>query len=87
MVSLALAVLELNSVNQTGLTLRDPPASASGVPGLKTCAATATWPTPSFLNYVFLEFWKLICGPHACSPSALLTKLGPYSSGYFSALC
>jgi hypothetical protein len=36
--SIALAVLELNFVDQAGLELRNPPASASRVLGLKACA-------------------------------------------------
>jgi hypothetical protein len=36
----ALAVLELHSVDQAGLELRNPPASASRVLGLKACATT-----------------------------------------------
>jgi hypothetical protein len=36
----ALAVLELNSVNQAGLELRNSPASASQLLGLKACATT-----------------------------------------------
>jgi hypothetical protein len=37
----ALAVLELTLVDQTGLELRDPPVSASQVLGLKACATIA----------------------------------------------
>ena len=37
---IALAVLEL-SIGQAGLELRDLPASASRVPGLKACSSTA----------------------------------------------
>jgi hypothetical protein len=37
----ALAVLELNSVEYAGLKLINPPASASQVLGLKACATTA----------------------------------------------
>jgi hypothetical protein len=37
----ALAVLGLNSVDQAGLKLRNSPASASQVLGLKACATTA----------------------------------------------
>jgi hypothetical protein len=37
---IALAVLELNSVDQAGLELRNLPASASRVLGLKECATT-----------------------------------------------
>jgi hypothetical protein len=36
-----LAVLELTFVDQAGLELRNPPASASQVLGLKACATTA----------------------------------------------
>ena len=36
----ALAVLELNCVDQAGLELRNPTASASRVLGLKACATT-----------------------------------------------
>ena len=35
------SVLELSLVDQTGLELRTPPASASQVLGLKACATTA----------------------------------------------
>ena len=38
---IALAVLELIFVDQAGLELRNPPASASQVLGLKVCATTA----------------------------------------------
>jgi hypothetical protein len=37
----ALAVLETHCVDQTGLGLRNPPASASQVLGLKACTTTA----------------------------------------------
>jgi hypothetical protein len=37
---IALAVLELTLVDQAGLELRNPPASASRVLGLKVCATT-----------------------------------------------
>jgi hypothetical protein len=37
----ALAVLELTFVDQAGLELRNPPASASQVLELKVCATTA----------------------------------------------
>jgi hypothetical protein len=40
----ALAVLELTFVDQAGLELRNPPASASQVLGLKACATTARRP-------------------------------------------
>jgi hypothetical protein len=42
---IALAVLELNFVGQVGLKLRNLPASASRVLGLKACATT-----PGFLD-------------------------------------
>ena len=38
---IALAVLELNFVDQAGLELRNPTASAARVLGLKACATTA----------------------------------------------
>jgi hypothetical protein len=38
-------------VDQTGLELRNPPASASGVLGLKACATT---PTPGFLTRLLI---------------------------------
>ena len=37
----ALAVLELTSIDQAGLELRNPPASASQVLGLKACTTSA----------------------------------------------
>ena len=37
---IALAVLELNFVDQAGLQLRNPPAFASRVLGLKACTTT-----------------------------------------------
>ena len=43
----AIAVLELALVDQASLQLRDLPASASQVLGLKVCATTAQ------LNYIF----------------------------------
>jgi hypothetical protein len=39
---IALAVLELTFVDQAGLELRSPPASASRVLGLKACATTSS---------------------------------------------
>jgi hypothetical protein len=47
---IALAVLEL-SVDQAGLELRNPPASASQVLGLKACTTTA-WLTYNFKKYI-----------------------------------
>jgi hypothetical protein len=38
---IAPAVLELTLIDQAGLELRNPPASASQVVGLKACATTA----------------------------------------------
>jgi hypothetical protein len=54
---IALAVLELTFVDQAGLELRNPPASASRMLGLKACAAT-----PS-MN-VFIYIWLFETGPH-----------------------
>jgi hypothetical protein len=45
----ALAVLELTLVDQAGLELRNLPASASQVLGLKACATTA-WLARGILN-------------------------------------
>jgi hypothetical protein len=47
---IALAVLELTFVDQAGLKLRNSPASASQVLGLKACA-----PTPNLLRYSLCE--------------------------------
>jgi hypothetical protein len=48
---IALAVLELTFVDQAGLELRNPPASASPVLGLKACATTPGQASPDFLNF------------------------------------
>jgi hypothetical protein len=47
---IALAVLELTFVDQAGLELRNPPASASQVLGLKTCVP----PRPALFLFVCL---------------------------------
>ena len=48
-------VLELALVDQAGLELRDPPASASQMLGLKVCATTAQFMTDSL-------GWSPACG-------------------------
>jgi hypothetical protein len=56
---IALAVLELNFVDQAGLELRNPTASAARVLGLKACATTArlkiVWGTK--LVWSLVLFW------------------------------
>jgi hypothetical protein len=44
-----------HSVDQAGLKLRNPPASASQVLGLKACATTA-WRTSTFNRSIFPAF-------------------------------
>jgi hypothetical protein len=59
-----------HSVNQAALKLRDPPASASQVLGLKTC--TTMQPTRSLLQALHLFMPTLTCPhtqAHACSLS------------------
>jgi hypothetical protein len=66
-----LAVLELSSVDQAGLKLRNPPASASHVLGLKVCVTIAQLIIVTFkqeyliLKMTFLELklfnYKIIC--------------------------
>jgi hypothetical protein len=66
---IALAVLELTFVDQAGLELRNPPASASRVLGLKACATTpglcffkqhtAVQPVLQ-LPALYLFFWSLL---------------------------
>jgi hypothetical protein len=48
---------ETHSVDQAGLELRNPPASASQVLGLKACATTTTWLYLFFYFEVLLLFW------------------------------
>jgi hypothetical protein len=52
-----------HSVDQAGLELRNPPASASQVLGLKACATTTgqTPPLPSYYNYYILLDYKYYC--------------------------
>jgi hypothetical protein len=55
----ALAALGTHSVDQAGLELRDPPASASGVLGLKVYGTL-----PDFLSFSFFFFFQdrvLLC--------------------------
>ena len=63
---LALAVLELCSVNQGGLKLSELPASASGVLGLKACA------TLSCLLHEFLN--TQTCQALFCTPLSAALK-------------
>jgi hypothetical protein len=53
----ALAVLELNSVDQAALELRNPPASDSQALGLKVCAPPRPAPLPSsnFLEHIQIK--------------------------------
>jgi hypothetical protein len=48
-----------HSVDQAGLELRNPPASASQVLGLKACAATTTQPN---LFFETVSLWSCQCG-------------------------
>ena len=52
---IALAVLELTFVDQAGLELRNPPASASQVLGLKVCAINAR------RSFAFLTLLRIPC--------------------------
>ena len=61
---IALAVLELTFVDQAGLELRNPPASASRVLGLKACATT-----PGILLRILRHLFHLMVSPyllHVC---------------------
>jgi hypothetical protein len=51
--------LSWNFVDQAGLELRNPPASASRVLGLKVCATTAQL-MPGFLIFNFVYFFIII---------------------------
>jgi hypothetical protein len=57
-----------HSVDQAGLQLRNPPASASQVLGLKACTTTA-WPVHSFKTEYICEGQKYqVCLPSTDSP-------------------
>jgi hypothetical protein len=56
----------IHSVDQAGLELRNPPASASQVLGLKVCAATAQL-IISFLRNPFQGLWNSVEKKLACS--------------------
>jgi hypothetical protein len=53
------------SVDQAGLELRNPPASASQVLGLKACATTA-WPSPVVLKGL-LTYFMYIDALYVCT--------------------
>ena len=63
-----------HSVDQAGLELRNPPASASQVLGLKACATTTAWlPEDSCLHEGYIiQNWGGVCGkdhhPSKCPP-------------------
>jgi len=50
----ALAVLTFNSIDQAGLKLRDPLASASQVLGLKV-SVTTSWPKGRFISEMYVK--------------------------------
>jgi hypothetical protein len=60
--------LGTHSVDQAGLQLRNPPASASQVLGLKACATT---PGPSLILYLRIPFGPLNAGSPTCSSCSL----------------
>ena len=60
---IALAVLELNSVDRAGLELRNPPTFASQVLGLKACA---TMPGLIFFNLFFFFLNRVTFNPLSC---------------------
>jgi hypothetical protein len=53
---IALAVLGTHSVDQAGLELRNPPASAFQVLGLKACATTPK--TLSSISFIYKFPWS-----------------------------
>jgi hypothetical protein len=50
-----------HSVDQAGLELRNPPASASQVLGLKACATTPRWGGGTFLIEVPSSQMTIVC--------------------------
>jgi hypothetical protein len=78
---------ETHSVDQAGLELRNPPASASQVLGLRVCATTA-WlelPISYWVNcsYVFFPLW-VVC-LFALVVKSVCVAFSPKFSGLFDA--
>jgi hypothetical protein len=66
----------IHSVDQAGLKLRDPPASASQVLGLKVCATTAQ--QNKAFKVFFFTGWAVVA--HACNPSTWEAEAGGFLS-------
>jgi hypothetical protein len=80
---------ETHSVDQAGLELRNPPAPASQVLGLKTCATTA-WPGYVFFTGVFLlvcacVYFETRC--HTLAHAAMELVILHFSSAGMAGVC
>jgi hypothetical protein len=55
-----------HSVDQAGLKLRNPPASASWVLGLKTCATNTQLSVPFYISLFYFYFCKIFLSLLVC---------------------